>query len=461
MIPFWAQFANRADLPALVDASTGVAVSYRELATKLEKISTCLDCSTKKLIFLPLANSLDNVVFYLGALASRHAVAIYDPQIGRSERKHFAASFGPDLIIEEEEFASQADSILLNLSQRIRSAAERNADRKIHANLKLLLSTSGSTGYRKFVRLSGNNITSNALQIVTALKIRARDRTLTTLPLTYVYGLSVLHSHLCAGACVVVGQYSVLDKELWRISAKYDITSFYGVPWTFQTIRPLISSGQKLFPPSLRSLCVAGGRSDPDTSAWLNSAFGSTEIYFMYGQTEAAGRIAVLPPQFSRVKAGSVGLPVLGGKIEIDANGEVRSRGPTVMLGYASSSRDLILDDQLKGLLKTGDLGYLDNEGFLYLTGRCSRIVKLFGLRFDLDEVQAHFDDITQVVVQKKATEEKLIISFATDSVATIEARMYELCSRWHLPKAAWELRKMDALKRLPSGKLSLTQYEE
>jgi long-chain acyl-CoA synthetase len=461
MIPFWDEFSDRGDLTALVDANSGVSLSYRMLADKLVDISSSLDCSTKRLILLPLSNRIDDVVFYLGALASQHAVAMYDPQIDDSERQKFVDSFQPDLVIEQEELANQDRFFMHNLRQRIGRMEGGNVRERIHAELKLLLSTSGSTGYRKFVRLSKTNISSNASQIVSALKIGVCDRAITNLPLTYVYGLSVLHSHLSAGACVIVGEYSLFDSRLWKLSAEYGITNFYGVPWTFQNLRSLISGERRLFPATLRSLSVAGGKLDSETAAWLRSAFGSTEIYFMYGQTEAAGRIAVLPSELTHIKVGSAGLPVPGGKILITANGEVRYTGPNVMLGYASSAHDLMLGDQLHGLLETGDTGYLDDQGFLFLTGRCSRIAKLFGLRFDLDEVQDCFRDITPVVVQKRAEEEKFVITFADDNITIIEGRVRELCSRWHLPKAAWELRRVDALKRLPSGKLALMQIEE
>ena len=122
-------------------------------------------------------------------------------------------------------------------------------------------------------------------------------------------------------------------------------------------------------------------------------------FFVMYGQTEATARIAYVPPDRLSEKLGSAGIAIPGGRLSIEpagagtmdgpVTGEVVYEGPNVMLGYATGSGDLALGDELGGVLRTGDIGYLDEDGFLFLVGRSKRIAKVFGLRINLDEVEA------------------------------------------------------------------------
>ena len=119
------------------------------------------------------------------------------------------------------------------------------------------------------------------------------------------------------------------------------------------------------------------------------------EFVVMYGQTEATARMTYLPYKMLRKKIGSVGIPITGGKIHLvsdkskrDKKGEIVYEGKNVSLGYPKNFKDLTKKDENKGILKTGDLAAKDSDGYLYITGRKSRDIKLFGHRVSLDEVE-------------------------------------------------------------------------
>ena len=200
------------------------------------------------------------------------------------------------------------------------------------------------------MRLSHGNLEANAAAIASYLALDADDRAAMTLPLHYCYGLSVLHSHLSCGAGVALTDRSVVDPCFWDLFRSQRCTSFAGVPHTFELLDRI--GFDRLALPTLRYVTQAGGRLDPDTVrryAGLGARDG-WDLVVMYGQTEATARMAYLPPHLAATRPEAIGVPIPGGSFEIDPSdagdpdeGELVYRGPNVMLGYASSRRDLAL----------------------------------------------------------------------------------------------------------------------
>ncbi|WP_203785441.1 AMP-binding protein [Paractinoplanes rishiriensis] len=267
--------------------------------------------------------------------------------------------------------------------------ARRFATENVHPDLALLLTTSGSTGNPKLVRLSRDAVLANAGQIADVLGITADDVAITTLPLFYSYGMSVLHSHLLRGATVVLERTGLMQRDFWLAVAD-GVTSMAFVPYQYEMLRRLRFDPAKY--PALRSLTQAGGRLRTDlvTDFAQRMATVGGRLYVMYGQTEAGPRMATLPPDRLADKLGSVGVALPGGEFAIEDD-EVVYRGPNVMMGYADTAADLARGDDQGGVLRTGDLGRLDDEGFLFLTGRTKRMGKVFGVRINLDDVEKNF----------------------------------------------------------------------
>jgi long-chain acyl-CoA synthetase len=199
-----------------------------------------------------------------------------------------------------------------------------------------------------------------------------------------------VNSHLAAGATLLLTDAGVVERPFWEFAAAERATSFAGVPFTYAALHRLRFDPGKY--PALRTMTQAGGAlnvSLQEQFARLAQSWG-VRFFVMYGQTEATARISYVPPERLLQKLGSIGVAIPGGELTLDAtSGEILYRGANVMLGYATSRDDLARGDELSGLLRTGDLGRRDVDGFFYVTGRLRRFIKLAGHRVNLDELEA------------------------------------------------------------------------
>jgi acyl-coenzyme A synthetase/AMP-(fatty) acid ligase len=277
-------------------------------------------------------------------------------------------------------------------------------DYSLDACLAILLTTSGSTGSPKLVRQSYKNITANANSIAQYLDISPADRPITTLPMSYTFGLSILNSHLLKGSSIIVTNKALVDKYFWELLKENNATTFSGVPYVYEMLKKLGFSRMKL--PSIKKLTQAGGKLGRALSEEFAKICEKKGIEFivMYGQTEATARMSYLPSKYAVSKAGSIGIAIPGGeflledkngKIITQSNiaGELLYKGENVTMGYADSCYDLCKGDENKGMLRTGDLAERDSDGFYYIVGRTKRFLKLFGNRINLEEVEQILND--------------------------------------------------------------------
>ena len=397
----------------VIDAETGETLT----AAMIDAAAADVAGEGGGVLFLPMATTVPAVARYLAALRLGRPVVLLDPEgdpVGWAER------FGTD---------------------------------DVHPDLALLLTTSGSTGNPKLVRLSRDAVLANARQIAEVLHITADDVAITTLPLFYSYGMSVLHSHLLRGATVVLERTGIMRRDFWTAVAAHGVTSMAFVPYQYEMLRRLRFDPAKY--PTLRNLTQAGGRLRTDLVtdfAGRMAAVGG-RLFVMYGQTEAGPRMATLPPERLADKLGSVGLALPGGEFRIE-NDEVVYHGPNVMMGYADTAADLAKGDESGGVLHTGDLGLLDDEGFLFLTGRSKRMGKVFGVRINLDDVEKNFP------VAAVAGDDKLHV-FAegvTDEEARgLRTKIAEWLGTHHTGVV---VRALGSLPLLPNGKIDYRALE-
>ncbi|MEV4110820.1 AMP-binding protein [Nonomuraea sp. NPDC049695] len=321
-------------------------------------------------LFCGMRNNLTSVLRYLAAWRSGRPVALLDPDLSPGALAELVGRFRPTALLG---FTHAADG----------SPPPRHDAPEPHPDLAVLLATSGSTGNPKLVRLSRQAVQANAAAIAAALSITPDEIAPTSLPLHYSYGLSVLNSHLAAGATVMLTEAGLLERSFWTHLDAHRCTSLAAVPYQYEMLRRL--RYERSEHPTLATLTQAGGRLSPEL---VTEFAGKADRFFvMYGQTEATARIAVLPPDRLADKPGSAGAAIPGGRLTVD-EGEIVYHGPNVMMGYAETAADLARGDDLGGVLRTGDLGRLDAEGFLYITGRLKRIAKVFGVRVNLDDVE-------------------------------------------------------------------------
>ncbi|AUW58894.1 hypothetical protein C1T17_13145 [Sphingobium sp. SCG-1] len=365
---------------AIVD-ELGDRISYAELAQRADELALPLG-SSKQLVAIEASNTANALIAYVGALRANHAVLLLKGGNAQDERIH--STFRPNYIVR------QGGHIWEHLSDGLPN--------EINSDLAVLLSSSGSSGTPKLIRLSHENLISNAHAIAEYLEITPSDRALTTLPFFYSYGMSVVHSHLMTGASLLLDDRSVIDPDLWTRFEGQGGTSFAGVPHSFELLERTNFLANP--PAGLRYVTAAGGKLAPDKVAKFACALADRNIRFfvMYGQTEASPRIAYLPPEAAITHPYSIGRAIPGGELALEDEdgrritapgvpGELVYRGPNVMMGYAHGRDDLSRGKDVESL-RTGDLATVDKDGFFTIVGRLSRFVKLFGLRIDLDDVE-------------------------------------------------------------------------
>jgi acyl-CoA synthetase (AMP-forming)/AMP-acid ligase II len=436
------------------------ALTYGELAELVSTSEQVLRHDRKALVLCAGDRDLPTLLAYLAALRLGHAVAFLpaSPEV--------LSAYQPEFVVpapgSEPELASlgyrPVAEPLAGTTVFQRGGAPAG---EIHRDLALLVGTSGSTGSPKTVRLSYSALAGNAAAIISALGITAAERAPTTLPITHAYGLSVLNSHLLAGAGIILGDQPPLSLARWDHLIRAGATSFAAVPTTYAAFAPahvnLLGRSQ------IRTMTQSGARLGEDLTMRLVRMMEQRggRFFVMYGQTEATSRIARLDPADLPRRLGSVGTAVPGGTITIrpgpvharavPGEGAVHYRGPGLMLGYAASRADLRRGAEVD-VLDTGDLGYL-RDGYLYLTGRTKRIVKVLGVRASLDDLERMVERPGHPAAVICGTDDVVHLVGAGDA-AVHEQQRQQLAESLGVPSRHVVFRPVGRLPQTPGGKV-------
>lgn len=425
--------------PALV-VPGGPVLTYRELDARVAERAGTL-AGPRRLVLLPVApgsgTDPETLVDLLAVLRAGHVpLPVPDSPVAVSS---LVSAYRPPLVL-----------------RRGRAETTGAAGPALHPELGLLLSTSGSTGSPKLVRLSRDNLAANTRQITGYLPVRETDRAPLMLPVSYCYGLSLVLTNLSRGAALLLTTRSAGDPGFLGELAAHGATSLHGVPHTFALLEAAGFGGGEL--PALRYVTQAGGRWDPAAvRRWAASgAAHGWELHVMYGATEATARMAHLPPGRAATAPGAVGVAVDGARFEVrdpgpDGVGDLVFRGPNVMLGYARRAAELALGRTVTELV-TGDRGRVRPDGLVEVTGRASRTAKPFGIRVDLDRVDAALG---------AAGCDAAVTAPAGDVLAVVVAHgcpparaRAVVASATGLPEGALRVVAVPALPRTPAGKI-------
>lgn len=428
---------------ALIDGDKEQIVTYGELEKEVAEYKKQFR-KEKSLIFCLCQNNIATIAAYLAILESDHACLLLDKNTPQDMIEKLIDLYNPHYVIDPGK-----EIIYRN----------KTDEPHLHPDLKLLMSTSGTTASPKLIRLSLRNIESNAKAIAKYLKIDQQERAIASLPMHYSYGLSVINSHLLKGASIVLTDSSIVQAPFWKIFNKHECTSFAGVPYTYQILDRL--RFEKFDLPTLKTMTQAGGRLDKPLieKFWQYMNKNGGKFFVMYGQTEASARISYLDPKFLPQKLGSIGKALDGGELKIDEkSGELIYHGDNVMLGYAENKSDLAMGDELNGVLKTGDLGYIDDDGFFFLTGRLKRISKVYGLRINLDEMEEHLHNFSPLALT--GSDERIFIHLEKTHSEKFPKCIEELAIRYKLHKNTFELVEIDKLPRSASGKIEYSKLK-
>lgn len=363
------------------------ADSHKEF-TASDLIDNSLDLGEhKKLAFLYLDNSINSIRAFLNFINSNHCLALLSNQLHDEYKSALEQIYKPAFIYDDTRNIINAYN-KYSIHSFSYFYLKDYIDLKIADEIRFMLSTSGTTGSPKFVKLSESNLIENARSIINYLPIAATDVTPLMMPVYYSYGLSILTTNSISGGKIVCGVKDLMNKTFWEELNMYAFTSLSGVPFFYEMLNRT-GFTQKKFD-SLRYMTQAGGKLNEALLKKFAEYANENHILFftMYGQTEATARMSYLSADKLIEKLGSIGKPILNGSFQIDPEtSELIYYGPNVFGGYASDVQDLQKFDNIQSL-HTGDLAKVDESGFYYITGRIKRIVKIFGSRINLDETE-------------------------------------------------------------------------
>lgn len=453
---------HRDERLALIAPAQGTSLTYAELSSRVDEVAERLRgaLGERRLVFLAPGPDVQAVLLYLGCLRAGLPVCLAEPQPDPLARLAFAYRpalvLAPDTLATPEGWRSDPSPV----PGYVAAFAERFRDQALYSELALLLTTSGSTGSPKLVRLTARNLESNASAIAGYLGLGPGERAVQSLPMHYSYGLSVLNSHLVAGGTVVLTPHSFMRPEFWRDANEQRATSFAGVPYMYETLHRLRFEPARH--PTLRTFTQAGGALRRDLIAHFHASTTKAggRLVVMYGQTEATARISYVPPERLGEKVGAIGIPIPGGSLRLepldDGEGPAAQlvyEGPNVMMGYAETPADLALGEVQHGVLPTGDLGTVDDEGYFTVVGRLKRFAKLFGRRVSLEDVERELESAFPVHAIATDAGERLGLHVAMDGAVGDDTMVAHLARFLAVPPSAIVIRRVAELPLTATGK--------
>lgn len=344
-------------------------------------------------------------------------------------------------------------------------------------DLASIIFTSGTTAHPKGVMLAHRNLIANTRSIVEYLGLTPEDRIGMVLPFFYSYGNSILHTHVCVGGTIcIVGTVAFPAAVLTGIQRER-CTGLSGVPSTFaRLLQSTILEKHDLT--CLRYITQAGGPMTPALTQKLRQAIPGVKIFVMYGQTEGCARLSYLPPAQLDRKLGSIGIGIPGVTLRImdkegkevprGTIGEIVANGANIMLGYWKKPEETARALRPEGL-RTGDLGWMDEDGFIFIAGRESDMIKSGAHRIgpkEIEDVVEKLDEVNQCAVVGVPDEllgEAIVAFVVPVGGKTVTPQQVLKQCHDHLPrfKMPGHVRVVDNLPKTDTGKLKRNQLKE
>lgn len=466
-------FSQFADAIALHD-DNGDTLTYAQLQMENDRLAAVI--GRRCLVFSLCSNTIGSVVGYTAFMRNNVVPVLLNAHLDEELFTNLVNSYLPSYIwapTEQAEKFGDYQHVYESQGYTLFRTDFEN-EHPLHEALGLLLTTSGSTGSPKLVRQTYANVMINAQQIAEYLELDATERPVTTLPMNYTYGCSIINSHLLVGATILLTEKTLMDRGFWLFLKEQKATSFGGVPYTYEMLDKLRFFRMEL--PDLRCMTQAGGKLSPE----LHKKFAeyalekNKKFIVMYGACEATARMGYLPADKSLEKYGSCGIPIPGGRFylvdeqnkvieEPEVTGELVYEGANVTMGYAECGADLIKGDERHGILQTGDMAKRDADGFYFIVGRKKRFLKIYGNRVNLDEIdrmiKARFDFLD---CASAGVDDHMYI-FVTNEAVVDDVKKF-IAAKTRLNPTAFNVLKIDEIPKNDSGKTlykELTKYYE
>ncbi len=457
------------------------SISYSSLSRAVETFGKGLfqqGISKGQRVAILLGNSIQYVISYLGVMKSGAAAVPLNTDNTEKNIRYILETCRPSALVTSKRFAKRyglgetedislilADEDSTCMSSKVVTLPEPDPQ-----DLACIIYTSGTTGRPKGVMLSHENIEANTRSIISYLNLGPGDSIVAVLPFFYSYGSSILHTHLAVGASIYIEDNFIYPNKVLERMSREQTTGFAGVPSTFAMLL-YRSNFSKLDWPHLRYVTQAGGAMAPATARQLKEVLPKTELFIMYGQTEATARLSYLEPGMFLEKPGSVGKAIPGVELRVvdkdgkevmpGETGEIIARGKNIMLGYWGQPEETakILRD---GWLHTGDLATVDHDGFIYIKSRKSELIKSGAHRIsprEIEDVILELDSVSEVAVvgQPDRILGERIVAFVVprDNAGIDKKELLRHC-RKNLAsfKVPHKIEETDGLPKTSSGKI-------
>ncbi|MBC8551234.1 MAG: AMP-binding protein [Candidatus Brocadiales bacterium] len=435
--------------------------TYKELLGYTHNIAENL--KPRSLVFCLSNNSIGSLAGYLSFIINKVAPVMLDSNLDKELLDNLIMTYKPEYLWMPEKNTNSIEGgeLVINILGYSLMKLFCEKDYLLHDDICLLLTTSGSTGSPKLVKLTYENVYSNAESISEYLSIDKNERPITSLPMHYSFGLSIINSHLIKGATILLTNNSLMEKKFWPFLKTYKATSLSGIPYSFEILKKLRFFNMDL--PYLKTITQAGGKLNDDLNRECSDFCKKTckRFFVMYGQTEATARMSYLPPEYSISKLGSMGIAIPGGEFslidengniikESDREGELVYKGKNVSMGYAVCRADLAKGDENNGVLVTGDMAKRDSDGYYYIVGRKKRFIKLFGNRVNLDETERLLKNIISDCACSGQDDEMMI--YITDDNRVDEIKSY-IAQKLGINHKAFVVKCISKIPKNSSGK--------
>jgi len=443
---------------AVIDDS-GRSITYGDICDFAPVFANHLH--PRALIFILAENKIGSLLGYTSALSNRIVPLVISAKTEQGLFRDLFNKYKPEYLWAPEEMAETLGYEVVFSAWDYALLRTNNPSVPLFEDLSLLLPTSGSTGSPKLVRHSYRNIEANADNVRRLFNLTDTEKAMAILPMHYTMGLSVIASHLLAGATLLLSGRSLLDKGFWSLLK--EATSFTGVPYSYEILMKMRFTRMDL--PNLRIITQGGGKLTEEMFQALAQYAHDKGKQFIatYGQSECTARMAYLPAELALTKTCSIGIAEPGGQLSIvdadgnetfegEATGEMVYRGENVTLGYATCLEDLSKGDENHGIMHTGDLAHRDADGCYFIVGRLKRFLKIFGLRIGLDEVENLIKSEYQIDCYCKGDDKKLIVLVTKPSV--VEQLPAFIEEKTHLFHQNIEVQLVDAILRNEAGKV-------
>lgn len=437
----------------------GNKITYRKLEEEAEKFSRHIE--ERSLIFILCDYHIETIEFLYTVLNLNRVPLLLATDINQEMLDNLIDIYRPQYIYCDK--GHQIDErydheVELNRHVLLKTCESRFA---IHPEVALLLSTSGTTGSAKMVKISYNNLYNNSEYACRHLNIERGQKGLSPLPVNYTYGFAFCLWHWHCGATLLITEESVLSNKFKDFYIKEEVNNFAATPYVYKMLQKIRFWDENSIA-YLNFALSGGGRMANDDQINLVSLM-KEKFWSGYGQTECTCVISAINFDDNNIKIGTVGKAFENMEIIIDDNTkELLIKSESVCMGYATNKEQLAVGDENHGFLHTGDIAYIDKDGYIYLQGRLKRFVKILEKRVSLDDIESYMNNNYAGVEFACTGEDDNIFIFHTEMQADLEKEIVVTLDRkMKIPKKFITFVFLEKIPIYDTGKIIYSRLEE